>query len=135
MKDALETEKRISKDLASFLREYLPQAGKSYDLDPVLFPKLHGVRQVTLTPQCIFFLTYQDGSKVARTLENLSPESMMKVLEKILPVMTSHFKEKREEIAVRSIELYRIAAELKEISADSATSTSEKASPYQTQKS
>lgn len=128
MKDTQDTEKKISKVISTFLGEYLPQVGKSYELDPSLFPSLQGVKQLTLTPQCIFFLTFQDGLKEARTLESLSPESLMKVLEEIVPVMMAHFRKKREKIAFRSIEFYRIAEELKEMPLSSSEKSSEKSS-------
>lgn len=131
VKIALDTEKTIAKDISAFMKEILPQVGKSYELDPALFPRLgQGVKQMTLTPQGIFFLTYQDGLKAARTMDNVSPESLMKVLEEILPTMMAHFKEKREVIAVRSIGLYRIAAEIKEMSLNPIT-TAQRSTPQQ----
>ena len=122
IRTALELEKAISRDVSSFMEDFLRQVGTSYHLDPALFPRLgSSVREVILTPQCIFFLTYNDGLTVARTVNQISPDSLMKVLEEILPDIKMHFKERRERIASRSVGLYRVASELKEMSANQKT--------------
>ena len=124
IKEALEKETTISREVAAFLKELLPQVGMSYKLDPSLFPGLgNEVKLVMLTPQCIFFLTFQDGSTVARTFDNITPESMMKILEEILPSIMDNLKEKREKIAMRSIGMYRVAAQIRDMSSSSKAAT------------
>jgi hypothetical protein len=118
IKDILDMEKAYAQEVATVMKQFLEQIGKSYVLDPSLFPRLgHGVKEVILTPQGVFFLAYSSGLNVARTVDDLSPESLIRVLEHILPDVKSFLTERRQKLSARATMLEKVAGELKRIPA------------------
>ena len=116
IKDILDMEKAYAQEVAQVMKQFLEQIGKSYDLDPGLFPRLgHNVKQVVLTPQGVFFLLYSNGQSVARTVDDLSPESLVRVLEHIIPDVKSFLTERRQKLSARATMLEKVAGELKRI--------------------
>jgi hypothetical protein len=116
IKDILEMEKAYAQEVASVMKQFLEQIGKSYVLEPSLFPRLgHSVKEVILTPQGVFFLSYSNGLNVARTVDDLSPESLIKVLEHILPDVKAFLAERRQKLSARATMLEKVAGELKRI--------------------
>jgi hypothetical protein len=85
-------------------------------LDPSLFPRLgHGVKDVILTPQGVFFLAYNNGLTIARTVDDLSPESLIRVLERILPDVKAFLTDRRQKLSARAQMLEKVAGELKRV--------------------
>jgi len=116
IKDILDMEKAYAQEVASVMKQFLEQIGKSYTLDPSLFPRLgHGVKEVILTPQGVFFLSYSNGLSVARTVDDLSPESLIRVLEYIIPDVKAFLTERRQRLSARATMLEKVAGELKRI--------------------
>jgi hypothetical protein len=116
IKDILDMEKAYALEVATIMKQFLDQIGRSYVLDPSLFPRLgHGVKEVILTPQGVFFLAYNNGLNVARTVDDLTPESLIKVLERILPDVKAFLTERRQKLSARATQLEKIAGELKRI--------------------
>lgn len=116
IKDILDMEKAYAQEVATIMKQFLEQIGKSYSLDPSLFPRLgHGVKEVVLTPQGVFFLSYTNGLSVARTVEDLSPESLIRVLEYIIPDVKAFLTERRQKLSARATMLEKVAGELKRI--------------------
>ena len=77
IKDILDMEKSYAAEVATIMKQFLDQIGRSYVLDPSLFPRLgHGVKEVILTPQGVFFLQYNNGLNIARTVDDLSPDRL-----------------------------------------------------------
>jgi len=109
-------EKSYAAEVASIMKSFLEQIGRSYVLDPSLFPRLgHGVKDVILTPQGVFFLSYNNGLTIARTVDDLSPESLMRVLERILPDVKGFLTERRQKLSARAQMLEKVAGELKRV--------------------
>ena len=103
IKDILDMEKAYALEVATIMKQFLDQIGRSYVLDPSLFPRLgHGVKEVILTPQGVFFLAYNNGLNVARTVDDLTPESLIKVLERILPDVKAFLTERRQKLSARA---------------------------------
>lgn len=116
IKDILDMEKSYAAEVATIMKQFLEQIGRSYVLDPSLFPRLgHGVKDVILTPQGVFFLAYNNGLTVARTVDDLSPESLMRVLERILPDVKAFLTERRQKLSARAQMLEKVAGELKRV--------------------
>ncbi len=116
IKDILDMEKAYALEVATIMKQFLDQIGRSYVLDPSLFPRLgHGVKEVILTPQGVFFLAYNNGLNVARTVDDLTPESLIRVLERILPDVKAFLTERRQKLSARATQLEKIAGELKRI--------------------
>src|SRR5579864_4359763 len=116
IKDILDMEKSYAGEVATIMKQFLDQIGRSYVLDPSLFPRLgHGVKEVILTPQGVFFLAYNNGLNVARTVDDLTPESLIKVLERILPDVKAFLTERRQKLSARATTLEKIAGELKRV--------------------
>ncbi len=116
IKDILDMEKSYAAEVASIMKSFLEQIGRSYVLDPSLFPRLgHGVKDVILTPQGVFFLSYNNGLTIARTVDDLSPESLMRVLERILPDVKGFLTERRQKLSARAQMLEKVAGELKRV--------------------
>jgi len=116
IKDILDMEKSYAAEVATIMKQFLDQIGRSYVLDPSLFPRLgHGVKEVILTPQGVFFLQYNNGLNVARTVDDLSPDSLIKVLERILPDVKAFLTERRQKLSARATMLEKVAGELKRV--------------------
>jgi len=116
IKDILDMEKAYALEVATIMKQFLDQIGRSYILDPSLFPRLgHSVKDVVLTPQGVFFLSYNNGLTVARTVDDLTPESLIKVLERILPDVKAFLTERRQKLSARATTLEKIAGELKRV--------------------
>jgi hypothetical protein len=116
IKDILDMEKSYAAEVATIMKQFLDQIGRSYVLDPSLFPRLgHGVKDVILTPQGVFFLSYNNGLTVARTVDDLSPESLIRVLERILPDVKGFLTERRQKLSARATMLEKVAGELKRV--------------------
>ncbi|MDA4111415.1 MAG: hypothetical protein OK439_02670 [Thaumarchaeota archaeon] len=116
IKDILDMEKAYALEVATIMKQFLDQIGRSYVLDPSLFPRLgHGVKEVILTPQGVFFLAYNNGLNIARTVDDLSPDSLIKVLERILPDVKAFLTERRQKLSARATMLEKVAGELKRI--------------------
>jgi hypothetical protein len=116
IKDILDMEKSYAAEVATIMKQFLEQIGRSYVLDPSLFPRLgHGVKDVILTPQGVFFLAYNNGLTIARTVDDLSPESLMRVLERILPDVKAFLTERRQKLSARAQMLEKVAGELKRV--------------------
>ncbi len=116
IKDILDMEKSYAAEVATIMKQFLDQIGRSYVLDPSLFPRLgHGVKEVILTPQGVFFLQYNNGLNIARTVDDLSPDSLIKVLERILPDVKAFLTERRQKISARATMLEKVAGELKRV--------------------
>ena len=116
IKDILDMEKAYALEVATIMKQFLDQIGRSYVLDPSLFPRLgHSVKDVILTPQGVFFLSYNNGLSVARTVDDLTPESLIKVLERILPDVKAFLTERRQKLSARATTLEKIAGELKRV--------------------
>jgi hypothetical protein len=116
IKDILDMEKAYALEVATIMKQFLDQIGRSYVLDPSLFPRLgHSVKDVVLTPQGVFFLSYNNGLSVARTVDDLTPESLIKVLERILPDVKAFLTERRQKLSARATTLEKIAGELKRV--------------------
>jgi hypothetical protein len=116
IKDILDMEKSYAAEVASIMKQFLEQIGRSYVLDPSLFPRLgHGVKDVILTPQGVFFLSYNNGLTIARTVDDLSPESLIRVLERILPDVKGFLTERRQKLSARAQMLEKVAGELKRV--------------------
>ncbi len=116
IKDILDMEKGYAVEVATIMKQFLEQIGRSYVLDPSLFPRLgHGVKDVILTPQGVFFLSYNNGLTVARTVDDLSPESLIRVLERILPDVKGFLTERRQKLSARAQMLEKVAGELKRV--------------------
>jgi hypothetical protein len=116
IKDILDMEKSYATEVASIMKQFLEQIGRSYVLDPSLFPRLgHGVKDVILTPQGVFFLAYNNGLTIARTVDDLSPESLIRVLERILPDVKAFLTERRQKLSARAQMLEKVAGELKRV--------------------
>ena len=116
IKDILDMEKSYAAEVATIMKQFLEQIGRSYVLDPSLFPRLgHGVKDVILTPQGVFFLSYNNGLTVARTVDDLSPESLIRVLERILPDVKGFLTERRQKLSARAQMLEKVAGELKRV--------------------
>lgn len=116
IKDILDMEKGYATEVATIMKQFLEQIGRSYVLDPSLFPRLgHGVKDVVLTPQGVFFLAYNNGLTVARTVDDLSPESLIRVLERILPDVKAFLTERRQKLSARAQMLEKVAGELKRV--------------------
>jgi hypothetical protein len=116
IKDTLDMERSCAQEVAGVMKQFLEQIGKSYVLDSSMFPRLgQGVKEVILTPQGIFFLTFNNGLTVARTVDDLSPESLIKVLEYILPDVKSFLTDRLDKLSTRASMLEKVAAELKRI--------------------
>src|SRR5271166_2533949 len=116
IKDILDMEKSYATEVAGIMKQFLDHIGRSYVLDPSLFPRLgHGVKEVILTPQGVFFLSYNNGLSIARTVDDLSPESLIKVLERILPDVKSFLTERRQKLSARATMLEKVAGELKRV--------------------
>ncbi len=116
IKDVLDMEKACAQEVAGVMKHFLEQIGKSYSLSPAMFPKLgRGVKEIILTPQGVFFLDYADGTKVARTFDNLAPDSLIKVLDYILPDVKQLLMERRQRLSDRATMLEEVAAELSKI--------------------
>jgi len=116
IKDILDMEKGYATEVATIMKQFLEQIGRSYVLDPSLFPRLgHGVKDVILTPQGVFFLSYNNGLAVARTVDDLSPESLIRVLERILPDVKAFLTERRQKLSARAQMLEKVAGELKRV--------------------
>jgi len=116
IKDILDMEKSYAAEVATIMKQFLDQIGRSYVLDPSLFPRLgHGVKEVILTPQGVFFLSYNNGLNIARTVDDLSPDSLIKVLERILPDVKAFLTERRQKLSARATMLEKVAGELKRV--------------------
>lgn len=116
IKDILDMEKSYAAEVAGIMKQFLDQIGRSYVLDPSLFPRLgHGVKDVILTPQGVFFLSYNNGLTIARTVDDLSPDSLIRVLERILPDVKSVLTERRQKLSARAQMLEKVAGELKRV--------------------
>jgi hypothetical protein len=116
IKDILDMEKSYAGEVATIMKQFLDQIGRSYVLDPSLFPRLgHGVKEVILTPQGVFFLSYNNGLAIARTVDDLSPDSLIKVLERILPDVKAFLTERRQKLSARATMLEKVAGELKRV--------------------
>jgi len=116
IKDILDMEKGYATEVATIMKQFLEQIGRSYVLDPSLLPRLgHGVKDVILTPQGVFFLSYNNGLAIARTVDDLSPESLIRVLERILPDVKAFLTERRQKLSARAQMLEKVAGELKRV--------------------
>jgi hypothetical protein len=116
IKDILDMEKGYATEVATIMKQFLEQIGRSYVLDPSLFPRLgHGVKDVILTPQGVFFLAYNNGLTIARTVDDLSPESLIRVLERILPDVKAFLTDRRQKLSARAQMLEKVAGELKRV--------------------
>jgi len=116
IKDILDMEKSYAAEVATIMKQFLDQIGRSYVLDPSLFPRLgHGVKEVILTPQGVFFLSYNNGLNVARTVDDLSPDSLIKVLERIFFYKNTATTERRQKLSARATMLEKVAGELKRV--------------------
>jgi hypothetical protein len=112
-----ELEHAYSKEISTMLRQFLLMVGKSYELDPATFPRLGGsVGRIVLTPQGSFSLTYRDGLTAARPVEDLSAESLVNVLDRVLPEVADLFAERRRKLEQRTALLEKVSQGLKRIS-------------------
>jgi hypothetical protein len=111
-----DSEKLHVADVTQSLRSLIEPLGKSFQLEPSLFPKLNrNVTEVVLSPQGSICLIRADGSIVTRSLENLSSESLLKVLSLVLPEVRRELAEKRSKLAARSELLEKVSSELKRV--------------------
>jgi hypothetical protein len=58
---------------------------------------------------------YNNGSIITRSLENLSSESLMRVLTQILPEVKISLEEKRQKLSLRTSFLEQVSGEIKEM--------------------
>ena len=116
MFDLLRLEKEYTREILGDLRRFLGQVGTSYDLDPKIFPKLgRSVSKVSLSPQGIFFLTYRDGMILSRPVEDLSTESLLNVLNSIVPGAKLVLEERRRFFSEKALSLQKIAEEIRKV--------------------
>ncbi len=114
LKELMDMEKAYTADAIAVLKEFIEPLGKSYHLDPTLLSKVdHNIIDVVLTPQGSICLIYNNGSIVTRSLENLSSESLMRVLTQILPEIKISLEEKRQRLSVRTSFLEKVSEEIK----------------------
>jgi|GEM_PF-3198256 hypothetical protein len=111
-----ETEKAYAAQIKETLKRVISSLGRSFRLDPSLFRKLpRNVTDVVLSPQGIFCLTYNDNSISTRSLENLSTESLLMVLERLLPEIEQEITDRHRKLIIRVAVLERISNEIKNV--------------------
>ena len=112
-----EMEKMRSAEVFASLRRILEANGKSFHLNPDLLKRVDkNVTDVVLTPQGMICLIFNNGQIVTRPLENLSTESLVRVMGQVLPEMKTILAERRRKLSARAGILERMADELKGIS-------------------
>ncbi len=120
IKELTDLEKTYTSDAISALRQFIGSLGKSYHLDPTLLSKVdRNVADIVLTAQGSICLVYNNGRMVTRSIENLSSESLVRVLVQILPEIKISLVEKRQKLLSRASVLERASAELKKIASES----------------
>ena len=116
IKELSEMEKVYTTDTISVLRQFIEPLGKSYHLDPTLLSKVDpNIVDIVLTPQGSICLIYNNGSIVTRSLENLSSESLVRVLTQILPEIRLFLAERRQKLSIRTGVLEKVADEFKRV--------------------
>ena len=115
--DLKEIERLEVTNVVSNLRRLIEPIAKSYQIVPSSLHRIDkNVTGVILTPQGTLCLFYTNGLIVTKSLDNLSSESLVKVLDQVLPEVKKHFAEQRRRIAMRTTLLERVAGELKVVS-------------------
>jgi len=110
-------ERTHSTEVMVSLRRLLEANGKSFHLSPEMLARVEkNVTDVVLTPQGSICLIHNNGQFVTRSLENLSSESLMRVLGQILPEVKISLAERRRKLSVRAGLFEQMAGDLKDIS-------------------
>lgn len=116
IKELSEMEKVHFSETVAVMRQFIEALGKSYHLDTSLLSKVdRNISDVVLTPQALICLVYNDGSIVTRSLENLSAESLVRVLAQILPEIKIFLEDNRHKLSVRAGIIEKVAEEMKGI--------------------
>jgi hypothetical protein len=116
VRELMDMEKAFTSDVINVLREFIEPLGRSYHLDPSLLSKIDpNVVDIVLTPQGSICLIYGNGSMITRSLENLSSESLMRVLTQILPEVKISLEERRQKLSLRTSFLEQVSGEIKDM--------------------
>jgi len=103
----------------------LEAAAKSFKIDPTVFPRLSkGVESMALMPDGVIIVSYKGGFALARPLDELSGESLISIMEQILPKARTYYIERRKNESDKAAELEHVATELKKIKIVSETTMS-----------
>ncbi len=120
IKELSDLERTYKTDAIGILRQFIGSLGKSYHLDPSLLSKVdHNVADIVLTAQGSVCLIYNNDRMVTRSLENLSSESLIRVLAQILPEIKISLVERRQKLLNRATLLEKVSTELKKIANES----------------
>jgi hypothetical protein len=122
IKELSDLERTYMADTIGVLRQFIASIGKSYHLDPTLLSRVdRNIADIVLTAQGSICLIYNNNRVVTRSLENLSSESLIRVLNQILPEIKISLVEKRQKLLSRAGLLEKVSIELKKIASDSGT--------------
>ena len=120
--DLKDIERSHVANVVSNLRRLIEPIGKSYQIIPNTLHRIDkNVSGVILTPQGTLCLFYSNGLIVTKSLDNLSSDSLVRVLDQVLPEIKKHFSEQRRRIAMRTTLLERVAGELRVVSESAST--------------
>ncbi len=115
--DLREIEHSHAANVVSTLRKLIEPMGKSFHINPISLHRIDkNVTDVVLTPQGSICLVYGNGLIVTRSLENLSSESLVRVLDQVLPEIKVVLSDQRRKISLRTGLLEKVAGELKSLS-------------------
>ena len=117
--DLKELERAHAANVISALRKLIEPLGKSYQIAPTSLKRIDkNASGIVLTPQGTLCLAYGSGLIITKSLDNLSSESLVRVLDQVLPEIQKHLAEQRRMIAMRTVLLQRVADELASVFED-----------------
>lgn len=112
-------EKTFSLEVIDALKPLLRQLSTRFQIKPSIFPKLSTfVTRMVLMPDGVIILEFEEGVVKTRPLEDLSPESLVKILAEILPSILEMVSEQRALVSDRRDALEHVVSRLRRVNFD-----------------
>ena len=112
-------EKTLTQEVIGALKPLLRQLSTGFEIRASLFPKLEPVvSRMVLMPDGVIILEVAEGKVRTRPLEDLSAESLVKILGEILPSMLKIVSEERSEAFERKDALEVVVSRLRRVNFD-----------------
>lgn len=112
-------EKTLSLEVVDALKPLLKQLSRRFEIRPSVFPKLgEFVTRMVIMPDGEIILEFEGGTVKTRPLEDLPPESLVKILAEILPSILEIVSEQREILSERKDALEQVVSRLRRVNFD-----------------
>lgn len=110
-----ELERQYATETINYIKKLIEPLNTSFHIDPHTVMKGDGsITDIVLTPQGTICLVKKENV-VSKPLESLQTETLVNIIQQVLPEIKDHVASKREKMTSRVNMLERVAKELKKV--------------------